>query len=322
MNAKLYALALLAGCTGDVANGTATDPGTAEDASVASDASSDARRPDGATRDAPVDARTDDDEDAAVLEGQDADTPRDAAVDTSTPPAVDSGVPTTGTKPVFVAVGYKARRMVSRDLGLTWTDSTPLVGEGDDKNLLRAAAYANGVFVAAGWNIFTSTDGATWTPRTNPSGEWVGGLDYGNGVFVGAGGIGLGIFSRDGINWSKGKDRDFVHTRSLVFGGGKFMGATDNRDWWATTDGNTWTKDSGDHSSNQVVWCNGQFTDRAACSEPLAHGKSTALGMGVYISIDSGGNKLQRSTDGTSWTDVKTASDNAWLEDVVFGLVP
>jgi hypothetical protein len=329
MNAKLCVLALLAGCTGGVGNDMTTDPNTVEDAATR-DATVDARRPD-ASRDArAVDARSSEDASSTSDEGtdadadvgteEDADTPgEDAAVDSSTP-AVDSGTPSTGTKPVFLAVGYKATRLVSRDLGLTWTESGTLMGEGDDKNLLRAAAYANGVFVAAGWNIFTSTDATSWTPRTNPTSEWIGGLDYGNGLFVGAGGSGTGLFSSNGTSWTASKPRDGKHTRSCVFGGGKFMGATDSNDWWSTTDGNTWTKDSGGHGSNQVVWCKDKFTDRAACSEPLAHGKATAFGMGVYVSTD--GNKIQRSTDGKSWTDVKTITGNAWLEDVVFGLVP
>jgi hypothetical protein len=331
MNAKLCVLALLVGCTGGVGSDMTVDPNTGDEAGVSPprDASADARRPvDGAIRDARVieDARVVEEEDARVIAEEDANMPPpvDAAVvDSSTPPPVDAGSPTTpGTKPVFVAVGYRASRLISRDLGLTWTETGTLTGDGDDGNLLRGAAFGNGLFVAVGWSLFTSPDGATWTMRDKKSGEWIGGLDYGNGLFVGAGGSGTSIFSSDGINWSAGKPRDGTHTRSLVFGGGKFVGASDKVDWWSTTDGNNWTKDSGGHGSNQVVWCKDRFTDRSACSEPTARGKSTAFGNGVYVSIDSGGNKLQRSTDGKSWTDVKTVTDRAWLEDVVFGLVP
>ncbi|MET0286352.1 MAG: hypothetical protein ABW352_17865 [Polyangiales bacterium] len=334
MNAKLCALALLAGCTGGVGNDMTVDPNTGDEAGVSPprDASVvDARRPsDGAIRDARVieDARVIDEEDARVVEEEDADTPEpppppDAAVVDSAVPPVDAGnPPMPGSKPVFVAVGYRASRLISRDLGLTWTETGELKGDGDDNNLLRGAAYGNGLFVAVGWNLFTSPDGATWTARDKKVSEWIGGLDYGSGLFVGAGGSGTSIFSSDGISWSAGKPRDGTHTRSLAFGGGKFVGATDKVDWWSTTDGNTWTKDSGGHGSNQVTWCKDRFTDRSACSEPTAHGKSTAFGNGVYVSIDSGGNKLQRSTDGKTWTDVKTVTDRAWLEDVVFGLVP
>lgn len=275
-------------------------------------ASSDAR--------ATPDAQTD----AAPAEPADAEL-EDAAVDAA---ARDAGTGPAAGEGLFVAVGYQGSRLVSRDLGLTWTESATLMGKGDDRNLLRAAAFANGVFVAAGWNLFTSADGKSWTPRDNPTGEWVGGLDYGvpsgttRGLFVGAGGSGTSIFSSDGLLWSAGKPRDGAHTRSVAFGGGRFMAATDKSDWWATADGSSWSKDSGGHASNQVVWCKDQFRDRATCSEPSAHGKATAYGMGVYVSIDSGGNKLQRSTDGKSWVDVKTIDNEAWLEDVVFGVVP
>jgi hypothetical protein len=330
MRVKLCALLLLSGCTGELGtHDRSTDPDTAADASV-SDAGRDARIPDSSVRDARViaDARTPP-EDTGTPNEQDATTPPpvDAAVvDSATP--VDAGVPSSGGKPVFVAVGYRGSRLVSRDLGLTWTESATLMGGGDDNNLLRGAAYANGVFVAAGWNIFTSTDGATWTARTNPTSEWVGGLDYGvpggagSGLFVGAGGSGTSIYSSDGINWSAGKPRDGKHTRSLAFGGGKFMGATDNNDWWSTTDGNNWSKDSGGHASNQVVWCTDHFSDHASCNDALAHGRATAFGMGVYVSIVDNPNRLQRSTDGKSWTDVKTIADQNWLEDITFGTVP
>ncbi|HEX5658476.1 MAG TPA: hypothetical protein VFX59_14840 [Polyangiales bacterium] len=331
MDAKLCALLLVASCTGGVGNDTAVDPGTAEDAATPGDASVDARRPDAARDARVIDARGEQDRDTGSTQDEDASSEEDvvdaAVVDSATPP-VDAGNPPlgNGTKPVFIAVGYKGSRLISRDLGVTWTETATLMGEGDDKNLLRGAAFGNGVFVAAGWNVFSSPDGATWTQRTMPISEWIGGLDFGapsgktSGIFVGAGGGGNAIYSSDGVSWSAGKPNG-THTRSCAYGDGKFMGATDKVDWFATSDGNTWTKDSGGHGSNKVVWCKDRFSDRASCSEPIANGNAAAFGMGVYVSTD--GNKIRRSTDnGKTWSEVKTINNSAWIEDIAFGLVP
>jgi hypothetical protein len=324
MKAKLCALVLLAACSDGSNTDTSHEPGTEADSSVAPrDAAADARRPD-ATVDARVtDARTTPVEDAAPEGEADAaqPPPKDAAVADAA--VADSGaVGNARTKPVFVVVGYRGLRWVSRDLGLTWSPTATLTGNGDDENLLRAVAYHDGLFVAAGWKIWTSTDALTWSEHTLDNQQWFGGLGYGNDLFVGAGGVGSTFYSSDGIRWNKGKDLSDGHARSVAFGSGKFMAATDAKNWWSSTDGNNWTLDSGGHPSNLVVYCDDHFADRGECSSPLAHGKSTALGMNVYVSIDMGGNNIQRSTDGVTWQNVKQATDEAWFESVAFGLLP
>jgi hypothetical protein len=56
-------------------------------------------------------------------------------------------------------------------------------------NPLGGVAYGNGLFVAVGWNgaILTSPDGVTWTQRTSGTGNGLNGVAYGNGRFVAVG---------------------------------------------------------------------------------------------------------------------------------------
>jgi len=276
-------------------------PGT--DASSMGNGGNDARVPN-----PPVEAGT---ADARVPDGNG--TP-DAQV--STP---DTGTPTAGKKGVFVAVGYSGVRMLSRDGGKTWGDIKMSGGSGDDGNLLRTVSFGNGMFVAAGWKLWSSTDGANWTERMNPAGQWMGGLEFGNNMFVGAGGSGTSIYSMDGTQWMAGNDRSGEPARSVAFGNGMFVAGTDKSNWWSTTNGMSWSVMSGGKDS-QVMWCKGAFVVPSACTDPLGHSNGrTAFGDGVYVSAS--GDKIERSEDGgKTWTSVKDTSGSP-VEDVVFGLV-
>lgn len=236
-------------------------------------------------------------------------------------------VPDTGTvdptkrSPIFVAVGYLGVRVISRDLGKTWVN---LVTSGsgppaDDNNLLRGVAIANGLVVAAGWKIWTSPDGVNWTERMNPSGQWTGGLQYGNSLFVGAGGSGTSIYSSDGISWNAGKDRKGEAARTVAFGNGMFIAATDPNNWWTTSNGNDWSVQSSGHGSNQVMWCKDHFSEAAACTDPLGRNQGrTAFGENVYVS--SNGDMIERSENGKDWTTVTQTKSNP-IEGIAFGYV-
>jgi hypothetical protein len=262
-----------------------------------------------------VDATVPSDErDARVIGGggTDSATPDARVVDTGTPPVM-------GGRSVFVAVGYSGVRYLSTDNGKTWGNKVTSGGSGDDGNLLRTVTYAKGLFVALGWKIWTSPDGITWTERNNPGKQWFGGLEYGNSLFVAAGGTGQTIYSSDGISWMSGKGTGGEAARSVGFGNGTFMAATDPGNWWSTTNGIDWSKQSGGHGGGDLMWCKDKFTKPADCSDPLARNSGhTAFGNGVYVSAAF--NKIERSEDGgKTWTSVNV--DSA-VEDVTFAVIP
>jgi hypothetical protein len=236
-------------------------------------------------------------------------------------PVHADGAPTDGdaasaTVPTFVAVGYGGVRVRSLDLGKTWIDSQRLGGGGDDNYLLRTVAFGKGLFVALGWQLHTSPDGKTWTMRTKDAGQWMGGVRFGAGLFVAAGGYGESTYSMDGLTWPQGGGRMTDAARSIAFGNGLWVARADSNHWWQTSSGQTWMDLGGNHTVD-VVFCDGQFVDATACSGPAGRdGGRVAFGAGVWVGIKDG--KVERSEDGgTTWTTVYTASDA--LEDVAFG---
>ena len=82
----------------------------------------------------------------------------------------------------------------------------PILGLGINFN---AITYGKSMFVAVGDgpnNLYTSSDGYTWTPRTSGTTANFKGVAYGNGRFVavgddGLGGAGVIVSSTDGISW-------------------------------------------------------------------------------------------------------------------------
>lgn len=234
-----------------------------------------------------------------------------ATVDASTGPTAAKG------RPVFVAVGYSGLRLVSYDLGLTWNNERTSGGSGDDENLLRAVAIEDGQIVAVGWKAWTSRDGTTWTEHPNPARQWMGGLRFGNGVFVAVGGWGSSMYSQNGESWTAGRERENNEpARTLAFGNGMFVAATDQKHWWQSIDGRAWTLQSGTHGSSRVLWCDDHFSEPADCDRPIAHNEGrTAVGEGIYVSVGSG--KLERSVDGVKWATVWTG--NYLPEAVTFG---
>jgi hypothetical protein len=238
----------------------------------------------------------------------------------------DAQTPTAGTEPVIVVVGYQGLRIMSRDLGQTWEHQQSLPDPGgslDNPTLLRAAAYGNGLFVAAGHHIFTSPDGITWTERDNygepgtTRTEWLGGVAWGNDRFVAAGGYGTSWYSPDGITWHEGGDRpnnNHAASRSLAFGNGEFRTASDGGDWWRSEDGESWELVSGGHDT-KIAFCEGDFRDREECPAPW-------FGHDTYID-DAGwdGNTIRSSEDAINWHDV-SVTYRGGIEDVAFGFGP
>jgi hypothetical protein len=237
--------------------------------------------------------------------------------DAATPASDASATDAAGGVPIFVAVGYGGVRVRSLDLGKTWVDAQRLGGGGDDNFLLRTVAFGDGLFVALGWQLYTSPDGKTWTMRTKAAGQWMGGVRFGAGRFVAAGGYGESTYSTDGLTWPQGGARMTDAARSVAFGNGLWVARADSNHWWQTSTGETWTDLGGDHT-DPVVFCGGQFVDAKSCAGPVGRdGGRTASGANVWLGINDSG-KIERSEDGgATWTTVYTASDA--LQDVAFG---
>ena len=156
-----------------------------------------------------------------------------------------SGDPPPG-QPVTIAVGYGGMRVRSLDDGLTWQDYVQAVpGGGDDMELLRGAAFGAGRFVAVGWRIWSSVDGATWQEHDNPTGQWYGAVAFGNDRFVAVGGGGYCARSDDGTAWQACTDATddggFTHVRSVLFLDGRFYTADANGVLRSSADGDAWT---------------------------------------------------------------------------------
>jgi len=189
-----------------------------------------------------------DDSSSEVDAGEQGDAGAVVADDAGTTADEDAGArpdagPRPSGEPVLVAVGYGGIRVRSDDDGRSWTDYAQLRDGGtDDQDLLRCVAWGNGRFVALGWRFFSSTDGGTWTERDNPSGQWFGGVQYGNGWFLGAGGVGECVRSRDGERWETCSNvTGFeAHIRALVFHEGRFYASGDEQVLYATEDGSSW----------------------------------------------------------------------------------
>ncbi len=119
-------------------------------------------------------------------------------------------------KPAIIAAGYGALRLVSFDGGLTWKHrAVNNPNGGDDTNLIRAIAYADGLWVAVGWKIFLSEDGIKWTeiPDQTVPGGWYDCATFQDGMHIvktiradRGGQNGPAIFSKDrGKTWQEAK---------------------------------------------------------------------------------------------------------------------
>ena len=152
----------------------------------------------------------------------------------------------------FVAVGFWGGTAASTN-GIDWTiGNVPAPGLTDG---LYGVAYGNGTYVAVGGgasyadqNVFTSSDGISWTAQhsTSPAGASLGDVAYGAGRFVAI-----------GINRGSVNDSGHLYT---------------------STDGTTWTQQSISGGA-QVSFCNGRFLIPLAAGTNLI--STTGTGWGV-----------------------------------------
>jgi hypothetical protein len=215
-----------------------------------------------------------------------------------------SGGANDATVPGIIAVGYGGLRVVSRDLGKTWSDETHWSTDGgDDKDLLRTIAYGNGVWVSAGWRLITSTDGVSWSDHgmaddviTPINCAVTDGMAFGDGRFLVACGSNLAS-SSDGLSWTKVGPTPNVggHPYLLWDASEKqFVCSGDEGPSFVSPDGKAWTK----ISISKAHLCDSGLEPRSECASFYTEG--------VFLTTEWGG-AIRRSTNGTSFT--KTYQD-------------
>lgn len=281
---------------GDAESSTTEDGGSAAEGDAGRGADAGSGGEEDAGRE---DARVTPGEDAS--QGQDGDDaatqqpePDAGRADTGTPAQPDTGVPDSGTVapmpgtvPVYVAVGYGTRRIVSCDYGQTWkNDEFDVDNGGDDGYLARGLTTGEGKFVAAVGGggvqmLMTSDDGVAWN-RIMRDGNGYSDVAYGNGLFV-AGGGHISLTSPDGVMWGDpGSMGGGGIVRHLAFGdymGGRFVGVGDQGRRVNSRDGVAW--------DNNVE---GGDTLRGV-----------DYGNGVFVAITSGSATQYSEDGGDSW---------------------
>lgn len=181
----------------------------------------------------------------------------------ATEDSTDTGAPP--GEPALVVVGYGGMRARSFDDGVTWQDYVQEADAGgDDANALRGVTWGAGRFVAVGWRIFSSPDGAAWAEHEHPHPVWYGAVAFGNEVFIAVGGDGLCARSSDGQAWASCADAngadDPAHVRSVLFHEGRFWAADGSGVLRSTTDGEAWQVEDAGFGSPWVAVVGGQIT--------------------------------------------------------------
>jgi hypothetical protein len=167
---------------------------------------------------------------------------------------------------------------------------------------LHAAAASSSTYVLGGTfgDIWTSSDGATWTRRTTPTGisATINGAVYGGGRFLMVGELrcctgpdasALVLTSLDGIEWTAVTTAPAGNARGLravAFGASRYVAVGSLGQILTSTDSVTWTSGSGGGSQNL---------------------KGIAFGGGVFVAVGDNRTVL-RSTDGATWSAVSIPS--------------
>lgn len=153
-----------------------------------------------------------------------------------------------------------------------------------NNNYIGGVAYGNGVYVAVGSSgaTYYSEDGVNWTKGNNDNSFILYDVAYGNGVFVAVGYKGI-IYSSDGINWTIASIYA-EEVEDIVYGGDKFVAGGHKGYAYYSTDGINWTS----------VYTSA-YIDRMA------------YGNGVFVGISGLSNALVRySIDGINWSSINS----------------
>jgi len=237
---------------------------------------------------------------------------------------------------VFVSVADIGVIRTSPD-GLTWTSRTS-----GTTNKFKGIFFANGLFVAIGnsGTLVTSSDGSVWTSRSSGTSSTLYKGAYGASRFVVGGGTTM-VTSVDGATWTAATG--VIDIRSVVFGGGQFVGAGWPGSIATSPDASSssaWTRRSASSANNlrDVAYGNGRFvtvsTDTSSIYRTSADGVNWTLGQnaagtsyalngvaygnGLFVAV--GANGILSTTNGTTWTN-NSPTGTYTLNGVAYGLV-
>jgi len=208
----------------------------------------------------------------------------------------------------FIAAGQDGLRLSSAD-GRTWGHAQL----GKEGETYRAAAAGNGVGVAVGsyggGNITAATaDGKAWKTGFKDAKyvQYVRGLAFGNGTFLGLGGdpgsVGSSrpfvVFSKDGQVWDGPHDIPGKHIlRRAAWGAGRFVAVGDRGRRAASRDGKIWEDAPAVKAIDTLV--------------------DVAFGAGVFVGVGLHGLRMA-TRDGLTWIARQTGEEGEHLNSVVW----
>jgi hypothetical protein len=220
--------------------------------------------------------------------------------------------------------------------GTTWTLGTNK-NQGGYIWEIYDVTFANGVFVAVGWDYYTgqnlwhSTDGVRWAPHQTAIAN-VNRVVYGAGLFVA---VGDGLLlnqgntytnwniytSPDGITWTARRSvlqvADARAIGDVAYGAGRFV-AIDSQYYtgqgnyfYTSTTGTSWTRSTNSYGGYHVRFCNGLFflgTNMVSAdglnwtqlpNPDPADFTRMVYADGCYLGL--AGSSVYSSVDGTNW---------------------
>jgi len=227
---------------------------------------------------------------------------------------VTSGIAARSGRLVAVS-GYNVS--FSTNGGVSWSSSSLI-----PNSALNAVAANNSVFVAVGenGNIYTSTDGASWTQRTPPSYAvtyWA--VTWTGSVFVAVGTGGQIVTSPDGIAWTARTSGVTEALTAVASSGGSVVAAGTGGRLLGSVAGTSWTPVGASPSSTAsvlaVAWNGSEFLAAQSYSDTSLVSSDGVTWTGrampnsflyelvwngsMYLGV--GDSSARRSSDGSSW---------------------
>ena len=183
------------------------------------------------------------------------------------------------------------RRVINRGLGMKFS-KTIIIGT---TGFLRRVAYGNGIWVAVGNNdIFTSSNGTSWTKRTTDiKGAY--GAAYGNGIWIAVSSNGQILrSSNNGVSWTQIINVGTLY--GVAYGNGMWVAVGNRGAIFTSNDGKSWTK----RSIPLRGWLYG-----------------IKYGDGIWIATGNYGEILMSKNNGISWIK-DTSRVNVWLNEASY----